>query len=123
LVSYGIGHIGSSIPSWKLIFIILGAITSAYGLVLLVLLPDSPAKAKFLREKERAIAVHRTLENKTGVMDFGSFKWSQAQQAVLDPQTWFLFLSTFACNLANGGLTTVRPGPSKSPFDRMFLLL
>lgn len=108
LVSYGIGHISSSIASWKLLFIILGAVTSAYGLLLLAFLPDSPARALFLREKERAIAVHRTLENKTGVMDFGSFRWNQARQAVLDPQTWFLFLSTIACNLANGGLTTVR---------------
>ncbi|KAJ5812167.1 hypothetical protein N7474_008468 [Penicillium riverlandense] len=125
LVSYGIGHIDSSITSWKLIFIILGAITSAYGIVLLFLLPDSPAKAQFLREKERAIAVRRTLENKTGVMDFGSFKWSQARQAVLDPQTWFLFLSTFTCNLANGGLTTFAPiitaGFGFSTFEALLL--
>ncbi len=108
LVSYGIGRIDSSVTSWKLLFIILGAVTSGYGLLLLALLPDSPAKAIFLRKRERAVAVYRTLENKTGVMDFGSFKWKQARQAVLDPQTWFLVLSTTACNLANGGLTTVR---------------
>lgn len=88
-------------------FIILGALTSGYGLLLLALLPDSPKKALFLSEREREVAVYRTLENKTGVLDFGSFKWKQARQAVLDPQTWCLFISILTCNLANGGLTTV----------------
>lgn len=109
LISWGIGHINtSSIAQWKLIFLILGAVTSGYSVLLFILLPDSPAKAVFLRKRERAIAVQRTLENKTGVLDFGSFKWDQAREAVLDPQTWFLVLNTFTSNLANGGLTTVR---------------
>ncbi|OBT82514.1 hypothetical protein VE02_09591 [Pseudogymnoascus sp. 03VT05] len=110
VISYGIGHINTtSIAHWKLIFLILGAVTSAYAVVLFLFLPDSPAKAVFLTPKERAIAVQRTLENKTGVLDFGSFKWNQALEATLDPQTWFLVLYTFTSNLANGGLTTFAP--------------
>jgi hypothetical protein len=89
------------------LFLILGAITSTYGLILLALLPDSPAKAIFLKPNERAIAVQRTLKNKTGVMDTGVFKWSQALQAIKDPQTWLLVVNSFASNLANGGLTSV----------------
>lgn len=114
VISYAIGHINTaSIAHWKLIFLILGAVTSGYAMVLFLLLPDSPAKAVFLSQKERAIAVQRTLENKTGVLDFGSFKWNQALEATLDPQTWFLVLYTFTSNLANGGLTTVRSACSR----------
>lgn len=108
VIAYGIGTINTTvIAHWKLLFLILGAITSTYGLVLFVLLPDSPAKAIFLKPNERAIAVQRTLKNKTGVMDTGVFKWSQAVQAIKDPQTWLLALNSFASNLANGGLTSV----------------
>lgn len=108
VIAYGIGTINTTvIAHWKLLFLILGAITSSYGLVLFVLLPDSPAKAIFLKPNERAIAVQRTLKNKTGVMDTGVFKWSQAVQAIKDPQTWLLVLNSFASNLANGGLTSV----------------
>ncbi|KAL4894596.1 MFS general substrate transporter [Aspergillus ambiguus] len=107
LIAYAIGNISSaSIPSWKLLFLILGAVTSAYAFVLFALLADSPAKVLFLSPTERAIAVQRTLENKTGVLDNGRFKWSQAWDAVTDPQTWCLVLNSFTSNLCNGGLTT-----------------
>lgn len=108
LIAYGIGNINTSaIAHWKLLFLILGAITSAYGLVLFVLLPDSPAKAMFLKPNERVIAVQRIMKDKTGVMDTGVFKWSQAVDALKDPQMWFLVLNSFTSNLANGGLTSV----------------
>lgn len=108
LIAYGIGTIDTTvIAHWKLLFLILGAITSFYGIVLFALLPDSPAKAIFLTHNERAIAVQRTLKNKTGVMDTGTFKWSQAMLALKDPQTWLLVLNSFTSNLANGGLTSV----------------
>lgn len=107
LISYGIGHVGASVAHWQLIFLILGAVTSGYGIILLILLPDSPAKAIFLNKKQRAIAVQRTRENKTGLLDFDYFRWHQVRQAFLDPQVWLLVLYTFTSNLANGGLTTV----------------
>lgn len=107
LISYGIGHVDASVAHWQLIFLILGAVTSAYGIILLLLLPDSPAEALFLNKKERAIAVQRTRQNKTGLLDFDSFQWNQILQAFLDPQVWFLVLYSFTANLANGGLTTV----------------
>lgn len=107
LIAYGIGHIDSSIGHWRLLFLILGAVTASYGIVLFCFLPDSPAKAIFLKPNERAIAIQRTLKNKTGVLDNDKFRWSQAMQAFKDPQTWFLFLNSFCSNLCNGGITTV----------------
>ncbi|RMJ26606.1 Allantoate [Aspergillus sp. HF37] len=107
LITYGIGHItGAAVSEWQLMFLILGAITAGFGLVLVPILPDSPAKAIFLSVKERAIAVQRTLRNKTGILDNCSFNLGQAIQALKDPQAWFLVLYTFCVNLWNGGLTT-----------------
>lgn len=113
LVAYGIGSIEiHTITNWQLIFLILGAVTSGLGFWLGALLPDSPKNAVFLRKHERAIALQRTLKNKTGVMDVGSFKWNQAYAAIKDPQTWFLVLYSFCVNLCNGGITTVCPKDS-----------
>lgn len=107
MIAYGIGNINvAAISQWQLLFLILGAVTSAYGILLFLTLPDSPAKAIFLKPHERAIAVQRTLKNKTGVMDQGSFKWNQVWMAVKDPQMWFLVLYTLCVNFCNGGLTS-----------------
>jgi MFS family permease len=109
LVAYGIGHISTSVlEHWKLLFLILGAVTSGYAVILMAFLPDSPAKAIFLKKKERLIAIQRTLVNKVGVMDDGEFKWNQVWLAAKDPQTWFLVLYTFCVNICNGGVTSVR---------------
>lgn len=89
-------------------FLVLGGITSGYAIILFFILPDSPAKASFLTESERRIAVQRTLKNKTGTAQVTeAFKWSQVSAAAKDPQAWCLVLYTFCVNLANGGLTSV----------------
>jgi predicted MFS family arabinose efflux permease len=109
LIAYGIGNSASEIQSWRLLFLVLGGITCGYAVVLFFVLPDSPAKASFLTESERRIAVQRTLKNKTGYTQVTeAFKWSQVADAAKDPQAWCLVLYTFCVNLANGGLTSVR---------------
>lgn len=66
-ISYGIGHTHTAIASWRLLFLILGGFTFLWGICLLLFLPDSPLKARFLNEKEKYIALHRIRSNKTGV--------------------------------------------------------
>lgn len=110
VVAYGIGSVkDTAVNSWQLLFIVLGTITAGMSFWMVFLLPDSPKNAIFLTKHERAIAIQRTLKNKTGVMDEGAFKWSQAWLAIRDPQTWFLVLYTFCVNLCNGGVTSVSP--------------
>lgn len=45
LLSYGIGQI-KSFPVWKAIFLLCGAITVLWGVLLFFLLPDSVLQAK-----------------------------------------------------------------------------
>ncbi|KIW78629.1 hypothetical protein Z517_08467 [Fonsecaea pedrosoi CBS 271.37] len=107
LVAYGIGQIEtSSLGNWRLLFLIMGSITSAYAFLLYLFLPDSPDKARFLDEKQRRIALERTVENQTGLLDNNHFVPSQVVDALTDPQLWFLVLYTVSVNLANGGLTS-----------------
>lgn len=107
LIAYGIGKIDSHVESWKLLFIILGAVTVAYGVFLVFVLPDSPTKAWFLTEQEAKIALHRTLENKTGVMDEGKFRFDQMWEALRDPQAWLLVAYSVCQNIPNGGFSSV----------------
>ena len=107
ITSFGIGHIHASLASWKLIFLIWGAITTAWGVVLLFLLPGSPLKTNFLTEHERALALNRVKVNNTGIEN-KQFKKKQFAEAMLDLKTWLLFLFAVTSNSPNGGLTSVR---------------
>lgn len=73
---------------------------------MLLRLPDSPTDAKFLTEEERTIAVERLKENKAGYKNT-QIDRGQILEAFTDPQTWLLAVLVFACDVANGGFTTV----------------
>ncbi|KAJ9137063.1 Major facilitator superfamily transporter [Pleurostoma richardsiae] len=105
ITSFGIGHIHSSIASWRLLFLFWGAITTAWGVVLLFTLPGSPLTTKLLTERERAMVVDRIKSNGTGVEN-KKFKWSQFREAMIDLKTWLLFLFAVTSNSPNGGLTS-----------------
>lgn len=105
ITSFGIGHIQSSLPSWKIMFLIWGVITVSWGVVLLLFLPDNPLTAKFLTEDEKRGVINRIKDNGTG-MENRHFKKSQFIEALLDPKTWLLFIFAVTSNSPNGGLTT-----------------
>ncbi|KAL1844805.1 hypothetical protein VTK73DRAFT_1763 [Phialemonium thermophilum] len=67
ITSFGIGHIHSAIASWRLLFVFWGAITTAWGIVLLFTLPGSPLTTKLLTEHERAMVIDRIKSNGTGL--------------------------------------------------------
>lgn len=112
IASFGIGHIQSSLASWRLLFLIWGAITTAWGVVLFFTLPGSPVTTKFLKEHERMMVMNRIKSNGTGVEN-KVFKKEQFVEALLDLKTWLLFLFAVTSNSPNGGLTTVRSPTSE----------
>ena len=70
LVAYGVAkgtktHV-PSIASWKIVFLIWGALTVAVGALFLVVIPDNPLKATFLEPKDRRIAIERIRQNQQG---------------------------------------------------------
>lgn len=115
IASFGIGHIQSSLASWCLIFLIWGAITTAWGIILVFLLPGSPLTTKWLTDAERVVSLNRVKNNKTGIEN-KEFNMQQFVEAMTDLKTWLLFLFAVASNAPNGGLTTVS-GNEKSVLD------
>ena len=70
LVAYGVarGTFGRSVAlaGWKIIFLVWGLVTMVAGIIFLFLMPDSPLKARFLRDSERRLVIERTRHNQQG---------------------------------------------------------
>ncbi|KAL9088769.1 MAG: hypothetical protein Q9165_006078 [Trypethelium subeluteriae] len=104
LLGYGIGHIRGALASWRYEFLIVGAACVIWGVVMMVMLPDSPVTAKGLSWEERRCAVERLRADQTGVEN-KRFKAYQVKEAALDPKTYLLFLLGVVGNVPNGGIS------------------
>lgn len=102
-IGYGIGFLTGA-NQWRYFFWITGAITVAWALVVGVFLPDNPVKAKFIGEREKAIAIDRVRADQTGIEN-KTFKRSQMIEALKDPKTWLMVLFNIWISIPNGGLT------------------
>ncbi|KAL1668979.1 major facilitator superfamily domain-containing protein [Schizophyllum commune] len=101
-LAYGLGHVNNvSVPSWALIFLVLGGYTTLWGLYLFFFLPDTPVAARFLDPRQKAIAVKRVAENRTGIKN-KQFKVYQVKEAFTDPKTYLLFVASIAAQIPNG---------------------
>lgn len=71
IMSYGLAKTGVeggfAIESWRVMFLLLGSVTMALGVILLIFLPDSPLNARFLSKEERLLAVERIRSNQSGI--------------------------------------------------------
>ncbi|GES65026.1 MFS general substrate transporter [Aspergillus terreus] len=105
LIGYAVGHITTGLPRWMYVFLIFGSVSVAVGTIALLLLPDLPSTAKFLSERERAIAVDRVAVNRQGVKNH-HFKWYQVWEAARDPKTWLLFIMAVGAQVPNSALTS-----------------
>lgn len=102
LLGYGVGHIHTGVKQWQFVFLICGGFTVFWSIVVFLFLPDSPLHAKFLNEREKAIAIERLRGNRTGVKS-SAFKISQALEALRDPQVWIFALWNGVSQILNIG--------------------
>ncbi|KKY24550.1 putative allantoate permease [Phaeomoniella chlamydospora] len=105
IVSYGIGHTHTALHPWRLLFLVLGAFTVLWSVVVFVFLPDSPVKCWYMSDREKYVCLQRVRDNNTGVED-KKFKFYQVKECLMDPKTWLLATFSLAQNIPNGGLVT-----------------
>ena len=105
LFAYAIGqwHVQRGFHLYQYLYIVYGSFTTAWGVMLFFVLPDSPVTAWFLNHEEKLAAVARVKHNQTGMIN-RHFKKEQVIETILDPKTWFYFLFAFISNVVNGGL-------------------
>ncbi|VDB93799.1 unnamed protein product [Peniophora sp. CBMAI 1063] len=104
LLGYAIGHINGALASWRYEFIIVGCLCAFWGLMLLALLPNSPASARMFTREERLMLVARLRKNQTGVEN-RTWKWDQVWDTVSDPIFYMFFALGFIANIPNGGIS------------------
>lgn len=94
-----------NIQAWKVLFLVTGCFTLMLSFILYFHLPDTPASAWFLTERERRIAVERIRVNQQG---FGNkkFKKYQALEAFKDIRTYLYFAHGTLSTVPNGALTS-----------------
>jgi hypothetical protein len=92
----------------KATFLVFGAATVSWSIVVFFFPPDTPLIARFLSEQDRVKAIQRVAQNKTGVKDSTS-RLSQAIEATLDIKIWLLVIVQIATKVANGGVQSVSP--------------
>lgn len=85
------------IRAWRWLFIIEGAITVAFGIVALFILPGYPSSTSWLSTHEREIAEGR-LSLDIGGADQGQDEsaWQGLKMALTDPKVWLLGLTYHA---------------------------
>jgi len=106
-ISVGLQQQGSSIEPWKVVFLLIGLITAAFGCIFLYFMPDNQLNAKFLTPEERLLAIVRIRKNQQGVGN-KHFKMYQLKEALSDPMSWAFFALALISDIPNGKNTTVR---------------
>lgn len=71
LVAYGIDRgvkaSGGGLASWKIVFLVNGLLTAALGVVFYFIIPDNQLNAKWLKPKDRILAIARVRSNHQGI--------------------------------------------------------
>ncbi|KAH7305873.1 major facilitator superfamily domain-containing protein [Stachybotrys elegans] len=102
LLAFGLGHIEDNVGAWRWMYIFLGVSTFLYGIPVLLLLPDSISKARFLTPDERRIAAERVVVAGTGSTENTHWNYKQFIECLIDPKTWFVFGVELLTQIPNG---------------------
>lgn len=99
-LAYGITSGNSRLANWRLLFLVEGLPTICMVPVAYFFLPDTPEKARFLTEEERAVARSRGVRQVGEKVRVGGIVWKEVGAALLDVKCWFTALMYFSCNLS-----------------------
>jgi MFS family permease len=106
-VSYGFQHVpvGQGLAGWRIMFIVLGVVTVTIGLSVILFLPDTPMKAKWLSNTEKVALLKHVSVNQTGI-ESRKFRPKQILEALMDPQMYLLLVSVVLLSVSSGVVTT-----------------
>ncbi|KAG7441266.1 MFS general substrate transporter [Guyanagaster necrorhizus] len=105
LAAHGIGKIEEPLSPWQWLFIIFSVATGLWGIIVLLILPDSIESCGFLNEEEEKCAQDRVVVAGTGKASKETSQWKceQVFEYFLDPKTWFFFAISICTQIPNSG--------------------
>ena len=105
LVAYGVSFLSSSrLATWRVFYLVIGALTVVAGLLVILFLPDSPVKARRFTDAEKVAVLLRVKDNHSGTQN-ARLKRPQVLEALRDPRVWLVCLSTLLSSIPNGGIS------------------
>ncbi|KAG0657011.1 thiamine pathway transporter thi73, partial [Monosporozyma unispora] len=107
LISFGFQHYdGKHFTSWQIMFLVVGLVTVAFGLLTFFYLPDNVTNAWFLTKEEKLEVVEHIRANQTG-LETKKFKKHQIKELFLkDKLTWPMLLVTACSQISTGAIGT-----------------
>lgn len=108
VVSYAFQHMGpdARLAGWRTMFLTLGCLTVVVGICVVLFLPDTPMKAKWLSDTEKVALLKHVSVNQTGIQN-RKFRAKEIIEAFLDPQIYLLLLSVVLVSSRCLGTTMV----------------
>ena len=97
-----------SLNSWQYMYLVAGAITVLWAIIIYFLMPPDPIRARGFSDRERYIAVARMRANNSGVRNT-HFKVEQVWESLLDIKFWLVFAISFLMMIANGPVSSFIP--------------
>lgn len=90
---------------WRLLYVVFGLFAFVLGIIVVIWLPASPNRARFLNEHEQRVALERVRDNAAGTTQ-KKIKWGQLKEAAFgDIRIWFIFLIIILTSIPNGALS------------------
>ncbi|CCF57626.1 hypothetical protein KAFR_0C06300 [Kazachstania africana CBS 2517] len=107
LISFGFLHYnGEKFTSWQIMFLVVGVVTVAFGVLTYFFLPDNVTNAWFLSKEEKLQVIEHIRSNQTG-LETKKFKKYQVKELFLkDKLTWPMLFITAASQISTGAIGT-----------------
>lgn len=89
-IAYGVIYANVSFEGYRLLNIIIGAITLVLAVVVWFIYPDNPSTAKFLTLEEKVWVIRRVQRTQLNTIEQKTFKKHHAIEALRDPISWLI---------------------------------
>ncbi|KAJ4401495.1 hypothetical protein N0V91_007929 [Didymella pomorum] len=110
VLAFAFSHVNGvhGISGWQWLFIFEGVVTIAFGFVVWILLPDFPATAKWLTEKEKAFIQARLPGNAPQASE-ANFQWREIIESLKDVRLWLFTLIWALYTVGTSGVRFYQP--------------
>ncbi|KAF8922379.1 major facilitator superfamily domain-containing protein [Mucidula mucida] len=108
LLSYGVFQIESSIPGWKILFLIEGGLTVLVAIIASFTLPAFPQRCPWLTDNEKEVAVMRLLKDSSQSVD-AEFTHKEFFAPAKDWKFYILMIFALTYGTASSTATTFLP--------------
>lgn len=100
-IAYGVLHVNTSFPLWKIFQIIIGCCTLLLTILVFFFYPNNPTDAKFLSLEEKIWVIRRVQRSTNSSIEQKVMKKYQVYEALRDPISWLFALFFLFQQLAN----------------------